>query len=47
MDCALLEQHLAQAEKHRAVGKDVIARQRQIVAELAHRGGQDLTLAQT
>lgn len=35
MGRAILEQHLAQAERHVAEGEDRIVRQRQIIADLA------------
>jgi hypothetical protein len=35
MDRAVLEQRLTQAERHVAEGEDIVARQREIVAELA------------
>jgi hypothetical protein len=38
MDRAVLEQSLAQAEMHVAKGEDIVARQREIVAELAKDG---------
>jgi hypothetical protein len=41
----MLEQHLAQAERHVADGENRIARQQQIIAELAS-GGYDLETAQ-
>ena len=41
----MLERHLAQAERHAAEGVDHVARQREIVAELAN-DGRDLRSAQ-
>jgi hypothetical protein len=41
----MLEQHLAQAERHVADGENRIARQQQIITELAS-GGYDLETAQ-
>ena len=39
MDRVLLEDHLAQAERHIAEGKVHVERQRQIVDEVVRRGG--------
>ena len=44
MGRAILEQHLAQAERHVAEGEDRIVRRRQIIADLA-RSGHDLKVA--
>jgi hypothetical protein len=38
MDREMLRQHLAQAERHMAEGERCIARQRELVAELARDG---------
>jgi hypothetical protein len=45
MDRAMLERHLAQAERHVTEGVNHVARQREIVAELAD-DGRDLRTAQ-
>jgi len=42
MDWAMLQEHLAQAERHVVEGERVIARQRDIVAQL-ERDGHDST----
>ena len=44
MDRQLTLEHLAQAERHVAIGREVIQRQRQIVFEL-ERDGHDATQA--
>ncbi|MBX4871664.1 hypothetical protein HJA87_14305 [Rhizobium bangladeshense] len=44
MDRAMAEKHLQQAREHVALGEMHLARQREILAELTHRGA-DLTEA--
>jgi hypothetical protein len=38
MDRAILEEHLELAERHVAAGEQIVARQRAVVAQLAHDG---------